>query len=298
MTKLKGFKKSQKPKARPGQEKKKKSVAALAKMISEAKTVVLLDVRGLPDRLLQSARKQLRGKAKFVMAKNSVLIRALDEAKNAKELAAHINSPSVIVLSDSLSPYQIFKHFKDNKKPVAAKPGQVAPFDIVVPVGETDLPPGPALSELKNAGINAQIKAGKIIIAKDSTVAKTGAKISDAVCKALQKLNILPFTAKVNMVAGVEGKYLYRAEVLDIDELQLAQDLAGGALLAYNMSLNCSYPTEANRNALLAGALAQSRALVSETGTYSTAHMELLLAQSLRMESSLEGKVGQGISSA
>lgn len=293
MTKLKGFKRKKAHKISAGVEKKKGQVSQLAKKIAKAKTVVLLDVRNLPDRLLQSAKKQLRGKAEFSMAKNSVLIRALEESKNAKGLVARINSPSVIVFSDTLSPYQIFKHFKDNKKPVAAKPGQVATFDIVVPTGETDLAPGPALSELKNAGINAQIKAGKIIVAKDSVVAKAGTKISDVVCKALQKLNILPFTAQVTMVAGVQEGNVYLAEVLNIDETQLVADLAHGASLAYNMSINCSYPTTANREALLANALAQSRALVSETGTYSDAHMELLLARSLRMESAISGKVGQ-----
>ncbi|MFH1306228.1 MAG: 50S ribosomal protein L10 [Candidatus Micrarchaeota archaeon] len=297
MTKLKGFKKLKKKKERPALAKKKSQVEKLSETVAKAKTIALLDVRNLPDRLLQSARKKLRGKAEFIMAKNTVLKRALEKSKNGKKLLELIKSPSVVILSNELSPYKIFKHFKDNKQKVAAKPGQIAPFDIIVPAGETDLPPGPALSELKGAKINATIKGGKIAVAKDSTVAKEGEKINDLVCKGLQKLNILPFEAQVKMVAGVEEGYVYGAEILDIDEKGLANDLKASLQDAYNMSINCAYPTLQNIGQMLASALVQSRALVQEAGVYSTTHMELLLTRAVRMQNALDEKVGKAAES-
>ncbi|MEM2138412.1 MAG: 50S ribosomal protein L10, partial [Candidatus Anstonellaceae archaeon] len=158
---------------------KKEKVLSVSKVAGKYPVVALLNIRALPDRILQSSRKKLRGEAEFSVAKNSVLSRAL-QSSGKGALAEHLDFPTAIV-STSKTPYSLFKFFKDNKVKVAAKPGQIAPFDIVVPEGETDLLPGPALSELKSAGINAQIKAGKIVVAKDSVIAKAGTKISDAV---------------------------------------------------------------------------------------------------------------------
>lgn len=293
MTKLKGYKRNAAPKARPGIEKKKAQVTKIAGHIKSAKTIALIDLRALPDRLLQAARKQLRGKAHFVMAKNTVLRKALEASGKGKELLPDLNVPSVMVLSDSMTPYAIFSHFRKTRAPVAAKPGQMATSDIVVKEGETDLPPGPALSELKGAGINAQIKAGKIVIAKDSVVAKAGTKISDAVCKALQKLGVLPFTAGLSMVAGVEEGRLYRAAVLDVDDVLLVNQLSAAVYDAYNMSINCAYPTEQNRDVLLSQSLAQAKALANCGGVYSEMSLENVLAQGLRMQDALGGKVGK-----
>jgi len=119
---------------------KKKRVQEVTEKVKGKKTVALLNVRNLPDKILQKARKQLRGKTQFMMAKNTVLKRSLDTT-DAKELTKMLDSPTVIVVSDDMSAYSIYKHFKNNKVDVAAKPGQVAEEDIVVPAGETDLPP-------------------------------------------------------------------------------------------------------------------------------------------------------------
>ena len=270
---------------------KKENVVAITKVAGNYPNVALLNIRNLPDRILQKSKKQLRGKADFVVARNSTIIRALDATKKGKELSGHMDFPTALVFT-SMSPYQLFKFFKDNKTNVAAKPGMLAPFDIIVPEGETDLMPGPALSELKGAGINAQIKGGKIIIAKDSIVAKKGAKISDTVCKALQKLNILPFEAMVNMVAAYDGKFTYTGSVLDIDEHQLRADLVSSLAQSFNVSYNASFPTSQNIDALLSNAFAQSRNMAMNGGIYSVASTELLLTQAVILGSTLSGKVG------
>lgn len=290
MTKLKGKKRKAAKHVRPAVERKKTQVASIAAQIKKAKLVALVDVRGLPDRLLQSARKGLRGKATFVVAKAEVLRRAIEASGKAKEISPKINVPAALVIGD-MSAYSLFKFFKDSRSPVAAKPGQIAPFDIIVHEGETDLAPGPALSELKGAGINAQIRGGKIVVAKDSTVAKMGVKITDVMCKALQKLNVQPFTAGLTMVCGSEDGRLYEATVLDIDEARLVSDLTGCVHDAFNVSVNISYFTEANRNLLLTRGLTQARALAKEAGVYSEGNMEVLLSSAMRMQSALEGKM-------
>ena len=278
-------------KVSPAIQAKKEKVEELTAVSKKYPVVALLNIRNLPDRIMQSSKKKLRSNAQFLVAKNSVIIRALEKT-GKKDLAAHLNFPTSLVFTN-LTPYGLFKFFKDNKVKVAAKPGMIAPFDIIVPEGETDLLPGPALSELKGAGINAQIKAGKIIIAKDSTVVKKGAKISDAVCKALQKLNILPFDAQVNMVAAYDGKFTFTSSVLDIDETQLHTDLQAALAQAFNVSYNASFPTSQNIEALLKNAFAQSRNMAINGHVYSVVSTELLLTQAIALGDTLSGKVGK-----
>jgi len=289
MTKKK-FKGKKETRERPSILVKKQKVEEVSKAAGKYPVVALLNIRNLPDRILQSSKKKLRGSAEFAVAKNSVIIRALDKSGKGS-LSQHIDFPTSLVFT-SLTPYSLFKFFKDNKAKVAAKPGMIAPFDIIVPEGETDLMPGPALSELKGAGINAQIKAGKIVIAKDSVVAKKGAKISDNVCKALQKLSILPFEAKVNMVAAYDGKFTFTASLLDIDEEQLHADVLQALSQSFNVSFNASFPTSQNIDALLQNAFSQGRNMAINGGVYSVSSTELLLTRAVMLGSTLSGKVG------
>jgi large subunit ribosomal protein L10 len=292
MTKIKGFKRLEKRKQSPAVSKKIEDVDSIAEKIKKATTIAIIDQRALPDKLLQKARKQLKTDAEFIMAKNTVLKRALKKGGKEDTLINMLNSPTVLVLSNKLSPYALHSYFKKNKTPVAAKPGQVAIKDIIIPAGETDLPPGPALSELKGAGINAMIKGGKIAVQKDSTVAKEGEKITDNVSKALQTLNILPFQAGLTMVAGYEDGTIYMSEILDVDVMTMTADLKASIQDAYSMSINIAYPTTLNIEHLLSMAVAQGRGVVSETGTYSEAHMESLLSKVLGLQIALESKVG------
>jgi len=268
---------------------KAEKAKALAEKIRDAKVIALIDLTSLPDRFLQSARKNLRGKAEFLKAKKTVLVRALQAAGNAPQLLERIGPSPMLVLTNELTPYSIFQFFVKSKGKVAAEPGQVATFDIIVPEGETNLPPGPALSELKGAGINAQIKAGKIVIAKDSVVAKMGTKISGNVAKVLQKLDILPFEAGINMLCAFDSGLLYNADVLSIDERYVRDGILSCAQQALNLSLNASYPTQANIELLLQQSVRQSMNLALNAKVISSQTIEPLLVQAMREAGMLEG---------
>lgn len=268
-----------------------KKVEEITTIAKKYPVVALINLRNLPDKLLQSCRKKLRGSAEILVTKNSVIARALEKV-GKNELVSYLHSPTALVFT-TLTPYSLYRFFKANMLKIGAKPGQIAPFDIVVPEGETDIPPGPALSELKSAGINAQIKGGKVVVAKESVVAKKDSRISPLVCKALQKLNILPFEAKIELIAAHDGAYLFKPDILDIDEKKLSSDLLLCINQAFNLSYNSSFPTSQNIEALLSGAIAQGRNLAINGGVYSDASTELLLAQAVLIGEALSGNVGK-----
>ncbi|MBU0586382.1 50S ribosomal protein L10, partial [Candidatus Micrarchaeota archaeon] len=192
------------------------------------------------------------------------------------------------IIMSKKSPYSLNKFFRMNRKKVAAKPGQIAPFQIVVPASETDLPPGPALSELKSGGLNVQIKAGKIAIVKDSIVAKEGEIITTPKAKALQKLNILPFDVGVNLVFAYDGQYVYFPDVLSIDSDALNPQFTQSIRDAFNLSINASYPTSQNIEVLLKDAFLQGNNTSINAGFYSSNSIGQLLTLATRQGMAFE----------
>jgi len=215
----------------------KKEAEQVKKVIAEMKTyktVALLDLRKLPDALFQSLRKRIREKKGMVLVlKKPVLSRVLVANTKLADKASECDKPMALILTDQ-SPLELNSFFKQHRKKRAAKIGDVAISDIVIPEGDTDLPPGPALSELKAGGVNVQIKAGKIVVSKESTVAKAGEKLTVPKVKALQSLGVMPFEMMASLIFGFDGQYIYSKELLDSGETVNA-DLAASLRQAMNV---------------------------------------------------------------
>ncbi len=267
----------------------KKKVEAVRKASADMKkykTVALLDLRKLPDSLFQSLRQRIRKEGGQVLVlKKPVVSRVLQSNPKLAAKAAECDKPVALIYTNH-SAYEINSFFKQNKKKRAAKVGDIALTDIVVHEGETDLPPGPALSELKAGGVNAQIKAGKIIVAKESVVAKKGEKLVEAKVKALQTLNVQPFEIMASMIFGFDGEYVYSREILDIGDTVQA-DLAASLSQAMNFSLNVGYPTGQNIDTLLKDAMRQATNVSLNGDLYSSSTMEQLLVSAMRQGSAL-----------
>jgi large subunit ribosomal protein L10 len=271
-------------KERPAIVAKKAQVVEISKLVKKFPTLAVVNLRNLPDSLLQSSRKKLREAdgTEVKVAKLAVVKRVLANA-GLKEQAEAIANPSALFLTTK-SPYELNKFFRDNKKRVAAKPGQASPDEIVVPASDTDIPPGPALSELKNAGLTVQIKAGKIAVIKDSVIAKKGETITLAKAKALQMLGIRPFEVGVNLAFAYDGKYIYSPDVLSISLETLVPDLSAGIRDALNVSINAGYPSEMSSEILLSEAYLQGLNVGINSGAYTSGTIERLL-----MSATLQG---------
>jgi large subunit ribosomal protein L10 len=267
-------------------EQVKKVIADMKKF----KTVALLDLRKLPDALLQSLRQKVRQKGGHVyVLKKPVISRVLAADKKLAARVGECDKPVALILTDQ-SPYELNSFFKEHRKKRAAKIGDIAVADIVIPEGDTDLPPGPALSELKAGGVNVQIKAGKIIVSKESTIAKGGEKLTEPKVKALQSLGVQPFEIMASLVFGFDGEYIYSKELLDLGDTVNA-DMAAGLSQAMNLSLNTGYPTEQNINLLLGDAVKQAMNVSLNANVYSSSSIEQLLSSAMRQGTAL-GKLG------
>lgn len=216
------------------QKVKEKDVANLVEQIKKSKTLMVVNISGLPSRQFQDIKKTLRGNATVIVAKKNIMFRALD--KYGKESILPIKDKLIdncVLAISNLDGFELAGEFVKNKNPIFAKAGQIATEDIEVKAGPTSLLPGPAISELGSLGIQIAVEDGKISIKESRVVVNKGQEIKEGAASIFQKLDIKPFTIGLEPVAvyDVSSEKIYTDIKIDsegvIEELSIA---AGKAL--------------------------------------------------------------------
>ncbi|MAG79181.1 50S ribosomal protein L10 [Candidatus Pacearchaeota archaeon] len=176
-------------------ERKTKSVKELIDLIKNKKTILIASIKNLPASQFQEIGKKLRDKAIIKVPKKNLIFRSIDNSGSdeVKKLKEQIKDSMAILFSD-LDSFDLALELIKNKNPAKAKPGQVAPLDIEVEAGMTDLIPGPAISELGSVGLKTKVTNGKLEIIANKVIVKEGEKISQNVADVMAKLDIKPFS--------------------------------------------------------------------------------------------------------
>ena len=245
-------------------EYKKKIVQDLVKSVRKHSIVGLVNLTGLPAPQLQSMRKEMQGKVEFFMTKKRLMSIAFDALKSEKKgieiLKSHFEGMPALLLTNE-SPFRLSRLLQKSKTNAPAKPGQIAPFDIIIPKGPTPFAPGPIISELSSIGLKVGVENGKIAIKEDSIAAKKGEKIKQKTAEVLARLDIKPMQVGLGLVAAYENGVIYLRDVLEVDEKQFADKLSLAAQQAFNLAFNIAYPTKDNIALLIAKAFTDAKAL-------------------------------------
>jgi large subunit ribosomal protein L10 len=225
-------------------------VKRLEKELKSHKTIAILPTEGLPDRLLQKVRNQLRGKAELVIARKTLLARALKEA-GFEKLESHINGNVALIISNE-EPMDIYRVVRSNKLQLAAKPNQISPEDISIEPGDTSIAPGQTVTDLKAGGIDVKIDKGKVVISKGKVLVTKGAKISGAVANALKILDIKPFAVSPKLKLAISGGLVFNEAALGMDEEFVIREATNSFRAAYAISLEIGLVTKYNADVLMA----------------------------------------------
>lgn len=223
------FKMEEKTKKEKIPEKKISQVKKLAEDIKKSKTLMMVSIKSLPSKQFQDIKKSLRGEVSIHVAKKNILLRSIKELKkeSALKLEDYVKENCAFALSNKEG-FELAVLLTKKKTPVFAKAGQIAPMDIEVKEGPTDLVPGPAISELGALGIQISVENGKISIKAPKIVVKEGKVITEAAAAVLQKLSIQPFKVGLEVVAiyDIQTEKIYKDIKIDsekaIEELRLA----------------------------------------------------------------------------
>lgn len=216
-----------------------KFVSERAKLLKEYKVIGIVQLSGIPDRLLQSTKNKLRANTRFIIGRKRLLAKILESNEHAKRLAKELTATSAIILSNE-DPFELYAKFKSNSLRLAAKPGQVSPEDVSVTAGETGIQPGQTVTDLKSAGVDVQIQKGKVVIAKDKVLVAKGETVSVKISKALHILDILPFKAVIEPSFLLSNGMVFSKAVLGIDAESTTRDIAICFRNALSLSLEAN----------------------------------------------------------
>lgn len=261
---------------------KKKLVQQLVSEIRESPIVGVLNLENLPGEQLQKMRSLLRqNKILIMMARKRLLNRALHEAQksNVSNLAGKIKgSPALIFSQDN--PFKLYATLQKNKSEASAKPGQIAPKDIIVKAGPTNFAPGPIISELAAVGIKTKVEAGKLSVIVDTTIVQEGEIISPKVSETMKRLDIKPMEIGLNLVAVWENGLIFDATQLHIDEAAFARQITEAAQMAMNLAVECAYPTTETTELLLQKAFREAKSVALEGAVMTPEMIEEIIVRS------------------
>jgi large subunit ribosomal protein L10 len=248
---------------------KQDAVDTLTKTINDSEMIGLVSVEGVGAKQLQGIRDSLRGSAVIKMARNTLMIRAIEKSskKGIKDLIEHVNGPVSFVFSDQ-DPFSLSKFLSENKTAAPAKGGQIAPKDIIVPEMNTGVAPGPFISELAGLKIPSRVKGGVIHITADTVAVKAGDVISNAMALMLTRLGIEPMELQLKLIAAYSDGEVLTADSFDIDLESLFSQVIAGHQYAINLSVNAGIPTAETIPLIIAKANNEAKSLALEIGFF------------------------------
>ena len=260
---------------------KKEEVNELKGLIDSAEVVGIVNLLNIPAKQLQEMRKTLSGKATIRLSKINLMKLALEDCVNEKanitELSDYMEGQPALVCTD-MNPFRLYKILEDSKTSAPAKPGAIAPEDIVVPAGDTGFPPGPFLGDLQQIGVPAKIDKGKIVVQKDTTVVEAGEPVPRDVASALTRMDIKPMEVGMDLKAVYEDGSIFKADVLAIDEEETLADIQNAFTRAFNLSVFSAFPTSETISTIISTAHSKAYNVAIEAAIPTGKTSDMLIA--------------------
>ena len=224
---------------------KKDTVASLTDMLKKGGTVAVIDIHGVPAGAMLGMRAGLRSSMNIQVAKKRLMKLAWEAVGNdfadLEELYASAVQPALV--QTDMNSFEVFSELKKTEAGRAAKPGDVAPHDIIVEKMDTGMPPGPIVGELNSVGIPAKIVKGSVEIQKKVTILKEGEVFEGDLGMMLSKIGINPIVTGLRLCGTIEDGTTFKPATLDIDYEQFEADLISFGAGAFNLACNISWFT-------------------------------------------------------
>jgi large subunit ribosomal protein L10 len=240
---------------------KREEVAELAELIETYESVGVVSIGGIPSRQLQAMRRELHGDAELRVARNTLLVRALDEAgEDIADLTAAVEGQVGLIGTDE-NPFGLYRQLEASKTPAPINAGEVASDAITIPESDTGVDPGPFVGELQQVGAAARIMDGSIHVTEDSQVLEAGEEVSAQLANVLGELGIEPKEVGLDLKSVYADGILFEPDELAIDVEEYRADVEAAAATGRNLSINAGYPTDRTAGALLGKASTEARSL-------------------------------------
>jgi len=268
---------------------KQDEVDQIISLAKEYSLTGLVDLHGIPAKQMQEMRRDLRGKAVLRMTRNTLIEHAFTQmGKPIEGINTYLDGQSALIYTND-NPFQLYKKLQQTMTKMAARPGDIAPEDIVVEKGPTSFKPGPVVGVFQQAGLPAAIEGGKVVIRETKTFVKAGEEINAKQADVMSKLDIRPIDVGLNLqVAFYDGTF-YEPSTLAIDETEYYNNVVLAAQQAFNLAVNAAYPTAQTIEPIITKAAGEARNLGVEAAIYSKDIVELIIGRASLQAKALKG---------
>lgn len=250
---------------------KMEMVKKLKKQLQNYKTIGIIQMESIGANTVQKLRSDLLKKAKIVVAKNTLMKKALEQSgiKGSDKLIQYVKGPVAFLFTDD-SPYKIANFLDKNKVKSPAKAGQISPIAVTVAKMNTGFPPGTVISELNSVGLQTRIEGGTVAIPQDTQVLNPGDKISSTLASILTRLGIEPFLVGLSLDTVLENGEIILHNDLIVDFDAYRNQLRYAFQSAINLSVNAGIITSDTATIVIASAFEKAIALAVTIGYITT----------------------------
>ena len=258
------------------------------------KVVALVKINKVRASQILPLRKALKGQVEFVCVKDRVAQKALEklDIPGIKGISEELTGQCLFIFTN-MSPFKLNVLLAKNKIMMAARGGDIASVDIVVPAKNTGIAPGPMLTEFKEAGIPTKIDQGTIWIQKDTTPVKKGEVINEKLAALLGKLDIKPVEAGISLYTALEEGLKYAADEMVVDVAKIRNAFTQFHQEAISLSIEAAYITAENINQILSKAAHSARSVSIESGFMTDETKEQVLQKAHSQANALATKAKQ-----
>jgi len=274
---------------------KQRKINELIDLLKKSRSFIILDLENLETRIYKEFKRELEEKRYVVKSvKNKIFLKAFEKSglKGAEELSKYLNKPVSVVFSDSDNVFVLAEKILNLYSYTKIKPGEKASYDIVVPAGPTDIPPGPMMSVFGRLRIPVQPREGRIHIMRDTVVAREGQEISPELASLLAKLDILPKIVKPRIIVAYEDGIIFTENSLKLDISKYRSSYEEAVRNALNLASELVIPDVNVLRIVLTKAYNRAINLATELGVISSENITYLLLKAVSRANALAFRLG------
>jgi len=226
-------------------DRKKGYWTRLVALLDEYTKVLVVAADNVGSNHMQQIRKAMRGSATLLMGKNTMIRKAirdhLEKTPELEGLLPHVRGNIGLVFTNG-DLADVRTKLTELKVQAAAKAGSIAPVEVVVPAGNTNMEPTKT-SFFQALSIPTKINRGTIEIINDIHLLSVGSKVSLSQAALLQMLGIKPFQYGLKVLTVYDNGAVYPAAVLDLTDDDILKKFFHGVNNVAAVSLQIGYPT-------------------------------------------------------
>jgi len=237
-------------------------VKNLLHLIEKNEVIANAELFKVRSNQLQQLRRKLRSDVIMKVVKNNIIKRALtaSQKRNIEKLIDNLSGSSIFLFT-SINPFKLNYILENSTVNATAKAGDIAQGDIIIPRGNTGLPPGPAISELHEVGIRTRIETGSIWVMRETVAANKGDVISASLASVLSKLGMKPIEVGLQLQNCYHDGFVFKGEQLRLDLDETKNELKTAVNRAFTFAVEVQYPIPETVPVILVNAFTDARTL-------------------------------------